>query len=149
MTSAHSTKLKQAVSYRDLCQVLEQALGDGFIPSVGHARSIREVLVTASECDGVARDLLEAVYRHNRCRHLDFPVALLPTLDGMGEVRGKLCDSRLTSPDQIARLEAAGEAALKVLSTPSTTIDANRAAVSGTYQPDSTPTPRSIRLARP
>jgi hypothetical protein len=148
MTLSDSTTFEKPTSFRQLCQVLEDALGGGFIPPVEDAKYIREVLLTASECDSLARSLLAAVYQHNRCRHLDSPVTLLPTLDGMGQLRGKLCDGGAAGPDQIARLETAGEAALKVLSAPAAEIP-----ISASTRPDSQssgagPIPHAIRQAR-
>ena len=108
------------VGFRNYFEQLEAHLGSALVPIHTRATGPRQIITSEALHADLARKAAVEIYRENKCRGMESPVRLFPTLDALGRLRFKAEDSNTTDQASVEFLESLGEATLSILGSQST-----------------------------
>lgn len=94
------------MSYVGLMQYLEARLGHHQLPLDPGARDLRDLLASCALHHEVARELLHAIFKQNRCNKLTDDVERNATIDAIVPIRLKILKSETTDLDLFHFIEA-------------------------------------------
>ena len=96
------------LEYRTLMNELADQVGRQHLPINGEARDINELLEGEAVHSELVRELVQSIYRRNRCNNLSGKVRIETVFNVLGEIRGRLGRQADTDIDQINFLEDLG-----------------------------------------
>ena len=96
------------MNFRTLLQILAEQIGHHHFPLRDQARDIHELLTADAVHCRLVQEIVRAVYRENRCGHLDARVEPVPTFAALGHIRRRLAHAADTDIDQINFIEEIG-----------------------------------------
>lgn len=114
---AKNSSAKPGLTFRNLADSLSNAVGEHQIPVVRSATHPAKVISPEAVHYDLVKKLFRAVYRANRCFHLNAPVDFERTFDVLGEFHGELISSDATDIDQMRLIQDIGHHAIEFFRT--------------------------------
>ncbi len=108
MQDGNTARHNKPVTFRNLIRHLADAIGRHHIPVRTRAPDIHEFIGPESIHHELVTDLVRAIYKANRCGHLDAPVHAAETFNALGNLRARLSQSGRTDIDQINLIDDIG-----------------------------------------
>ncbi len=96
------------LTFRDLIRHLADEIGRHQIPVRTRATDIHEFIGPDSIHHELVNELVRAIYKANRCGHLDAPVHAAGTFNALGNLRARLSQSNRADVDQINLIDDIG-----------------------------------------
>ncbi len=104
-------------TFRQLLLRLTERIGYHQIPVRGDACEIADFLEPGAVHHELVKQVVQAIYRANRCGHLDAAVGLTRTFEALGALRGDIIRSGRGDIDQLDLLEKIGAQVAEVFGT--------------------------------
>jgi len=115
MRNSNTSHVDGPITFRELILHLAREIGRHQIPVHAQAHDIHEFVGSDSVHHELVRDAVRAVYKANRCGHLDAPVYATQTFNALGIIRRRLSQSESTDIDQINLVDNIGWIVRKLL----------------------------------
>lgn len=106
------------IEFRSLMTRLADLVGRHQLPINSDAVDINGILDGDPVHYDLIREVVRAIYRSNRCSHLDARVEAETVFNCLGDIRGRLLADRDTDVDQVNLLEELGYASRVVFGAP-------------------------------
>ena len=97
-----------AATFRRLMISLSESIGEHHIPILEEASHPSDLIKPHAVHYDLIKMICRAVYRANKCFHLDAPINFEATFDKLGEIHGKLLQSEKTDIDQMRLIQDIG-----------------------------------------
>ncbi len=108
MQDSNTARHDTPVTFRNLIRHLADAIGRHHIPVRTRATDIHEFIGPDSIHHELVNGLVRAIYKANRCGHLDAPVRAAETFNALGNLRARLSQSGHADVDQINLIDDIG-----------------------------------------
>ena len=108
MQDGNTAQHESPVTFRNLIRHLADAIGRHHIPVRSRATDIHEFIGPDSIHHELVNNLVRAIYKANRCGHLDAPVHAAETFNALGSIRARLSRSGRADVDQINLIDDIG-----------------------------------------
>lgn len=108
MQDSSTARREASVTFRNLIRHLAEAIGRHYIPVRSRATDIHEFIGPDSIHHELVKNLVRAIYKANRCGHLDAPVHAAETFNALGNLRARLSQSGRADVDQINLIDDIG-----------------------------------------
>ncbi|MFV1998538.1 MAG: hypothetical protein ACC641_11075, partial [Acidiferrobacterales bacterium] len=93
------------MTFRQLFEQLENRLGSHQIPVDAHAEGLQDLFESCPLHDDLTKQLARAIFKRNRCRHLDDPVYQDKTESVLKEIRSCVRQEKHTDIDRYNFIE--------------------------------------------